>query len=310
MTAPIIIKKLDYGYLVQMKVAPDRIRDAAALSNGHDLCEWIANWSGAKVDIFEHYEPAAEIPVFERLDLPGDDLQELYETDTPATPPQEPQDSDPEPETVEVPDEPENERQPEPAHANPVDERPAVPVTQSDEEIEAITHRQTIDQQAIKFVGYLDKKGASKRWVKASYTDISIELDVTAPIVKTVIDHAKEMLPKLRCVRVMSGEAKGNNFTFNPDLPEPDAPVEKPEPVVSNSPDEAVLKFLKHRMKESGLDEFTATISSIASATGLKPPAVVNIMARLGSKDIIHKVRESNGVAVWRFTEAGMQVAA
>lgn len=50
------IEPLDKGFLITIG---DEKR--AALSNGRDLCEWIAVWSKADVDIFEHYEKPAEI---------------------------------------------------------------------------------------------------------------------------------------------------------------------------------------------------------------------------------------------------------
>lgn len=296
------ITALKEGFLVETFTGDD-MEMLAALSNGRDLSRWIAKWSGAKVDIFDAYEPRETAQKYnseynsetdgaetegnqpEILVTQGDGHGAEANGDHPDTPPQEPQDSDPEPKATEVPDEPES----------------APAVVPDADKVEA---KQTIDRQAIKFADFLDKRGAAKKWVKASYTDISVELNITAPVVKSVIDHAKEMFPRLRSVRVMSGEEQGNNFTFNKDIPEPEAPVEKSKPAESMSPDDAVLKFLRHRQAESGLDEFTATFSSIASATGLKLPAIVNIVARLGSKDIIHKVRESNGIAVWRFVEA------
>lgn len=136
----IMIMKLDQGYLVQQSIL-SKWEPLAALSNGRDLCEWIAKWSGAKVDIFDHYEP---VTGFARDGEKGkplsvDDAQpeeedprkvlhramwderqaeraaqspeqetERQPRESPATPPQEPQDSDPKPDTAEVPDEPES----------------------------------------------------------------------------------------------------------------------------------------------------------------------------------------------------------
>jgi hypothetical protein len=135
---------------------------------------------------------------------------------------------DPDPCPVDTPEPP----PPQPvAVPEPVKATPKPPPPKHDPaEMEEAEQRQTIDRQAIQLVGHLEKLGASKKWVKASYTDISILLNVTAPTVQQIVAHTKEKFTNLRVVRVMAGEHRGNNFTFNADLPEPDAPT-KAEPV-------------------------------------------------------------------------------
>lgn len=99
----ITIRQLDQGYLVQKGSNP-----VAALTTGRDLCDWIAVWSKAKVDIFEVYEAHEQPkpPVYDSdVIVPATEAMSV-ELDY-ATAPQEPQESDPEPEPVEVPDEPE-----------------------------------------------------------------------------------------------------------------------------------------------------------------------------------------------------------
>lgn len=95
----IMIMKLDQGYLVQQSIL-SKWEPLAALSNGRDLCEWIAKWSGAKVDIFEHYEPAN--PDADKLTEA--DIDQLTDEINAEVAAQEPQGSDPEPETAEAPD--------------------------------------------------------------------------------------------------------------------------------------------------------------------------------------------------------------
>lgn len=103
-------------------------------------------------------------------------------------------------------------------------------------------------QRSILLVKYLDSIGAGKRWVKASYSDIGAQLNITPPSVKLAIDDALEAVPTLRVCRVMSGPMRGNNFTFVKDLPEPDN-VEQPTPVelVNSAVNAEAPKFEKGR---------------------------------------------------------------
>lgn len=292
MRATICVRKLESGYLVSFPNGSGGWESKAACTTPLDLCRWISDWTGADLEIHEPYRP---ITVERAEPLHETCIKQADIAEQPATPPQEPEDAqepDPAPETPE-----------EPKTAPSASQRPS-------EEIEAIAARQTIDSQAARLVGYLDKRGASKGWVKASYTDISKELDVTAPVIQTIVAHAKEKFPRLRVVRVMAGEARGNNFTFNQNIPEPDAPIARVETPTQETPDDKVLNYLRERREESGLPEFTAKMSSIAKATGLKVPAVVNIAARLSSKGIVSKVREEGGVSVWRFADEAEAVAA
>lgn len=192
--ASIVISKLDHGYLVADAVFQD---DAiAGCTTLEDLFEWI-------IFHFEAEEPE-EAPAINPEPEPAAKPEAA-----PEAPVSEP-DAEPEPE-------------PEKPATKPVEK---IDSTDPDE----VSETQTIDRQAIQLMQFLDRRGAAKQWVKASYTDISKVLNITAPTIQPVIAHAKEKFPRLRVVRVMSGEHRGNNFTLDPDLPEPDAP-KKAEPV-------------------------------------------------------------------------------
>lgn len=276
MSASITIDRLSYGFLVRSDGM-----NIAAISGPSDLAEWIRNWSaGPRAAEEDGKDPEPSVPTEETITtIPDEVLADAY----------------PEYPVEETPPAPEQDPQP-PAQ------------TVADDAAEEAMKRQTIDEQAIKLVGYLDKQGASRKWVKASYTDIGGLLDVTPPAIAAVVQHAKEKFPRLRVVRVMSGEARGNNFTFNPDIPGPDALLasEDKKPAPTESPlEDAVLAFLRQRREKAGMDEFTATLSSIAKAIGVAPAAVVNITTRLSSRGVIKRVRESNGIPVWCFVDGG-----
>jgi hypothetical protein len=190
--APVTVQKLDHGYLVSDFVFPEEA--IAGCTSLEDLFEWMTR----------HFEQE-----------PHKAMVEAVEAETDPEPVQEPKPAPPPPVAAPEPDEP----------------PPDAPAPKPDPiDVEKAEQRQTIDRQAIQLVGHLDKLGASKKWVKASYTDISILLNVTAPTVQQIVAHTKEKFTNLRVVRVMAGEHRGNNFTFNADLPEPDAPT-KAEPV-------------------------------------------------------------------------------
>ncbi len=67
---------------------------------------------------------------------------------------------------------------------------------------------------------YLIDQGAKDKWVKATLTDISKLLNLTAPAIMVAIEDLKQS-SDIRVCRVMSGEYRGNNFTFNQDIEEP-----------------------------------------------------------------------------------------
>lgn len=90
----ISIQQLDQGFLVRRGSNP-----VAALTTGRDLCDWIAVWSNAEVDIREPEEPAEEVGI---KVIPGEVLEDAY----PEKSAQRSQENDPEPETVEVPEKP------------------------------------------------------------------------------------------------------------------------------------------------------------------------------------------------------------
>lgn len=78
--------------------------------------------------------------------------------------------------------------------------------------------------------------GAGKEWIKFSYCDIALDLDVSQPHVSAVINELKSQ--GLRVFRKKFGKIRGNHFTFCVDLVEPH---DEPEVVLSEASPVAVL---------------------------------------------------------------------
>ncbi|EFL88312.1 hypothetical protein R2A130_3479 [Ahrensia sp. R2A130] len=219
-----------------------------------------------------------------------------------------------------------SEQEIEPKPATPMATKPVLDVTTSkpitkmasepEKVVKSTTHISTPERKEREPVhGYgdrtkqiadaVDEWGGADKWVKKTYGELCAKLDVLQPHLAEIISTA-ERANSIRKARSMSGLSRGNWFTTNPDLPEPDfdklnaemkakANPSKPvqQPVRSEQPTApAPIKPRKEREKSASLMKESAIVVSAANGN----PAV---MAQLRERVI--KYHERTGKSTFSF---------
>lgn len=74
---------------------------------------------------------------------------------------------------------------------------------------------------------YLIEQGAKIGWIKVTLAEISKALDIVPAAASVTIDDLKS-IAALRVIKILAGDRRGNNFTFNQDIPELTEPIANP----------------------------------------------------------------------------------